>query len=52
MTYWFVKIDGRWERPYTFYPVAKITGTKKNVEIYEVNLDELKKKNLVWKSEI
>lgn len=51
MIYWFVKIDGRWEKPYTYYPVSKFSSTKKKVEIYEVDLDSLGKKNLVWKSE-
>lgn len=48
--YWFVKIDGRWSKPFTFYPVAKFQGSKKEVQIFEVDLDDLKKKNLVWRS--
>lgn len=51
MTYWFVKIDGKWSKPFTYYPVSKYANTKKEIEIYEVDLDQLGKKNLVWKSE-
>ena len=51
MKYWFVCIDGRWLKPFTYYPVAKFNATKKDVKIYELDLDtDLKKKNLVWKS--
>ena len=52
MIYWFVNIDGKWTKPYTYYPVALYNSTKKNVKIYEINLDELPKKNLVWKHEV
>jgi hypothetical protein len=52
MTYWFVNVDGKWSKPFTYYPVAKFNSTKKDVKIYEVNLDELPKKTLVWKSKI
>jgi len=48
--YWFVKVNGEWSKPFTFYPVAKYNSAKKEVEIYEVDLDDLKKKNLVWKN--
>ena len=33
-----------------YYPVAKFNNIKKEVKIYEVDLDALPKKNLVWKS--
>lgn len=39
MTYWFVNVDGKWSKPFTYYPVAKYNSTKKDVKIYEVNLD-------------
>lgn len=52
MIYWFVNVDGKWSKPFTYYPVAKYNSTKKDVKIYEVNLDELPKKTLVWKSKI
>lgn len=52
MTYWFVKIEGKWSKPYTYYPGSKFNQTKKHVEIYEVNLENLGKRNLVWKSEV
>ena len=32
-----------------YYPVTKYNSTKKDVKIYEVDLDALPKKNLVWK---
>ena len=51
MTYWFVNVDGKWQKPFTYYPVAKFNSIKKTVKIYEVNLDELPKKTLVWKSD-
>lgn len=50
MIYQFVNVDGKWSKPYTYYPVAKYNSTKKDVKIYEVDLDALPKKNLVWKS--
>lgn len=51
MTYWFVKVNGKWSRPYTYYPVSKYLYMNADVEIYEINLDtDLKKKQLVWKS--
>lgn len=50
MIYWFVNVDGKWSKPYTYYPDAKNNSTKKDVKIYEVDLDALLKKNLVWKS--
>lgn len=49
MIYWFVNVDGEWSKPFTYYPVAKFNN-KKDVKIYEVDLDALPKKNLVWKS--
>lgn len=52
MTYWFVNVDGKWKKPYTYYPVAQFNSTKKAVKIYEVNLDELPKKTLVWKANV
>lgn len=52
MIYWFVNVNGKWTKLYTYYPVALFNSTKKNVKIYEVNLDELPKKNLVWKHEV
>lgn len=50
MKYWFVKIDGKWSKPFNYYPASKYANTKKDVEIYEVDLDSLGKKNLVWRS--
>ena len=50
MIYWFVNVDGKWSKPYTYCPVAKYNSTKKDVKIYEVDLEALSKKNLVWKS--
>ena len=29
MIYWFVNVDGKWSKPYTYYPVAKYNSTKK-----------------------
>lgn len=29
MTYWFVNVDGKWSKPYTYYPVAKYNSTKR-----------------------
>lgn len=52
MTYWFVNVDGKWSKPFTYYPVAKFNSIKKAVKIYEVNLDELPKKTLVWKANV
>ena len=52
MTYWFVNVDGKWQKPFTYYPVAKFNSIKKAVKIYEVNLDELPKKTLVWKANV
>ena len=50
-TYFFVKVDGVWQKPVDHYPVARYHGIKdKDVEIYELNLDDLKQKNLVWKN--
>ena len=50
MIYWFVNVDEKWSKPFTYYPVAKYNSTKKDVKIYEVDLDALSKKNLVWNS--
>ena len=49
--YWFVNVDGEWSKPFTYYPAAKYNSIKKDVKIYEVDLDALPKKNLVWKSD-
>ena len=37
MIYWFVNVDGKWSKPFTYYPVAKYNSTKKDVKIYEVD---------------
>ena len=36
--YWFVKVNGKWSKPYTFYPVAKYNSAKKEVEITKLIL--------------
>ena len=48
--YYFVKVDGVWQKPFSYYPVSKFNKSNKNVEIYEIDLDDLKKKDLVWKN--